>query len=445
MAYLDPVRDAALRVCLKVFEQGAFLDIAADVALRRGRLSERGSRFFTHLAFGTVRHKTLADYVLRPLVRQPLERLPGPVLTILRMGIFQALFCRQVTRPALVHTSVELAKRYGHRGTARLVNAVLRRVPRSLEEISWPDRNADLKAFLAVRYSAPDWIIDLWMEELGPETAERLCATSNEQAPAALRANTLRIQTEQLRAGLVRAHCLVEKTTEIPEELTVLGGTPATRTRLFKEGCFMMQDPAAMIGAHLLEPQPAERILDLCAAPGGKTTHIAEWSNGLAHIAALDIHPGRLQLVKDNIQRLRTPNVSLVCADGRVPPFETGGFDRVLVDAPCSGLGTLRRRPDIKWRLRKTDLEDLAQLQEHLLRSGIRLCKNGGLIVYGVCTFTKRETDQVVQRVLSTEPVAPVDGAEWLNRWRTGPGTYRTMPHREAMDGFFWMRLRKAS
>lgn len=441
---VDPIRDAAVDVLLRVFERGMRLDHALDRTLRRrADFSERGRRFLTQLAYGVVRHKTLCDHILEGLLRQPLGELPPPLLQVLRMGVFQALFCGNVTRPAMVHTSVDLARKRGNSGLARLANAILRKAPDSIEQARLPDAQADPARRLAIEHSMPPWIVERWIDEHGLDTAARLCAASNEQAPAVLRVNTARIDLEALRARMARSGFVCEKRTPVPEELTLAEGASLARSKLFREGLFLLQDPASMLPPHLLEPQPGNRVLDLCAAPGGKTSHLAQLAPD-ARILALELQPGRIATIRENFERLGLPMPGIVCGDGKRPPFDCE-FDRVLVDAPCSGLGTLRRRPDLKWRMQPEAIKRLAREQARLLRSAIRHCTIGGLIVYAVCTFTRAETENLIEAILAGGQVRPEDGPEWLAPWRIRPGLYRILPLNGALDGFFLTRLRKVS
>ena len=314
---VDIVRDTALVILLQVFERGAYLSIALDNALRRRRLSARGRRFLTQLVYGTVRHKLLCDHVLERIVHQPLEKLPRSIHAILRMGVFQSLFCAQVTRPAMVHTSVDLTKKRGHSGTVRLVNAVLRRVPESLDDIRFPDAAHDRISYLSVRHSIPQWLVEHWIEEHGEATAAALCEAANVRAPTTLRANTLTTTPEKLIGDLGRKDCVAEKRTPIPEEVTLLEGEPPARSHLFRNGHFLVQDPASMLVPHLLEPRPGERVLDLCAAPGGKTTHLAQLAGGRAQVVAMDVYARQRRLVRENVTRLKIPDIALLCGDGR--------------------------------------------------------------------------------------------------------------------------------
>lgn len=440
----DAVRDAAVDVLLRVFERQVHLDVSLDKTLRRKPMSDRGRRFLTQLVYGTVRQAGLCDYVLRPLLHQPAEKLPMPIRTILRMGVYQGLFLNQVTRPAMVHTSVDLAKKRGHAGTAKLVNAVLKRVPQSLDEVAWPDAAAQPAKYLAARYALPAWIAQLLLDTYGREEAEAWAAECAGEAPIALRVNIHVQSVEALAETLARAGVAAAKRTPVPDELTIESGGVPVRSKLLDEGAFLMQDPASMLAAHLMEPRPGDRVLDMCAAPGGKTTHLAALANHGALIVANDSSPARLGRVRENVGRLGAQQVALLCSDGTRPPFQPC-FDRVLLDAPCSGLGTIRRHPDLKWRVQPQAIPALAQQQEALLRSAIALCKNGGLIVYSVCTFTPSETQDIVGRILSEAAVQLEDGPEWMNQWKVAQGTYRTHPHRGGLDAFFLTRFRKLS
>ena len=439
---VDLVRDAAIDVLLRVFERGLHLDVSLDKTLRRKTISDRGRRFMTQLVYGTVRHRMLCDHVLGGLCHQPLEELPPPIRVILEMGVFQGLFCDQVTFPSMVHTSVDLAKRRGHAGTARLVNAVLRKAPQRLEDVGFPSREQDLSGFLSLRHSMPGWIVDMWTKDHGPEVAEALCVHCAQAAPVTLRANRLKNTAEDLIGHLLKSGYPAVKATPIPEEITLTSGGAPFKSKWFQNGCFMVQDPASMLPAHLLEPEAGDRVLDLCAAPGGKSTHLAELCRDTGLVLGVDLQWSRLKALCENTARLRLGSVRAVCGDGVQPPL-SGVFDRVLVDAPCSGLGTLRRHPDLKWNLRCGALPPLAGLQRALLRSGIELCKNGGLIVYSVCTFTRPETVEVIQAVMDECKLELDDGPEWFNTWKTARGQYQILPSNGAMDGFFLTRLRK--
>jgi 16S rRNA (cytosine967-C5)-methyltransferase len=441
---VDQVRNAAVDVLLRVFERGSYLNLALDKTLRTKRFPPRARRFLTQLVYGTVRHRLLCDHVLAKLVHQPLDDIPKPVLVVLRMGAFQSLLCKQVPRYAMVHTSVELARKRGHAGLARLANAVLKRLPESIDEVTLPGSQEDLAGHLSIRHSMPRWLVDYMLGMYGEDRGAALCAALNVEAPVTLRANTSKNTVDNLMKALQSYGARVAKTTPVPEEVTLLEGEAPSRSKLFAEGAYFIQDPASMLAPHLLEPMPGERVLDLCAAPGGKTTHVAQLRRGDGMTVAMDFHASRLRRVRENAGRLGAEGIVMVCGDGKEPPLRAS-FDKVLVDAPCTGLGALRRHPDLKWRVGPEDPSRLAELQRALLRSAIRLCKNGGLIVYSVCTFTREETSEATSPFLAEGLVKPEDGPEWLALWRTGEGEYRTFPSEDNLDAFYLMRLRKAS
>ncbi len=442
---VDHVRDSAVSALIRILENNAHADVTLDRILRKSSLSPRGGRFLTHLVYGVVRNKLLCDHVLRTACDQPLDKIPAPVLMVLRLGVFQAYFCANVTRPALVHTSVDLAKRRGNIGLGNLTNAVLRRIPQTLEDVPLPDRENDFINYLRVRYSMPRWMVRFWTEQFGEEGAEKMCAACSEQAPLTIRVNTLKTNRETLERQLQKSGFSCESVTGCPDGLVVKGDGSLLRSKLFMEGHFMLQDPASMLAATLLEPQPGEYILDMCAAPGGKTTHIAALTGGKAHVVALERFAGRIGRIKENCSRMEIPGVSPVCADGLNPPFPNEIFDRVLIDAPCSGLGTLRRHPEIRWRTTQEMPAELASTQMDLLRKAVQLCKNGGLVVYSVCTLTRQETVDVVSAVLSDGTCVLEDASEQFNSWKTTLGQYQTNPLAAAWDGFFLTRFRKRS
>jgi len=441
---VDAVRDAALDVLIRVFERDWQLDRSLDKTLRRKPVSDRGRRFMTQLVYGTVRYKLLCDHALKPICTQELDKLPLPILVILRMAVFQSLFLDTVTRPAMVHTSVELAKKRGHAGLGRLVNAVLRRAPQTVADIKLPGFEYEPERFLSLRYSTPEWLVRRWMEQYGPEGARALCERSVMEAPLTLRVNTLQTTPEALTAWLKKKDIEVAPLTPLPEELTVIRGQGAIQSEAFRRGDFTIQDAASMLPAYLMEPQPGDRVLDLCAAPGGKTTHLAQLAGGKAEITAMDAQFRKLALVRENIERLGAPGIRVLQGDAAAPPFGPV-FDRVLLDAPCSGLGTMRRHPELKYRVSDESIRRLADQQRALLRSALRCVRPGGVVVYSVCTFTPEETTGVVEAVAGECGAKFEDGPEILSPWAISQGQYQTRPGQEALDGFFLTRLRAQS
>jgi 16S rRNA (cytosine967-C5)-methyltransferase len=432
-----PARVVAFSVLRRVFEQGAFADRALHT--EAAGLGTRDRALAMRLVYGTVQRKRTLDHLLSGFVSRPLEELEPPVLEALRLGLFQILFLGGVTDYAAVNDSVELAKS-SSRGGAQLVNAVLRRATREAgKQLAKLDDKTPQRA--AILYSVPDWLAELWWRELGPEQARTLLEHINKPAETAIRVNTLRTTPEQLNNALtassppVVAHPAPVWATqpglpELPEVLVLEGGFDAFGSELFKHGDLMPQSRASAAVARVLAPQPGERVLDLCAAPGGKTTHIAALMGGDGEVVAVEVHPGRARALADTCRQMGAEHVRVVEADAREFSDEQG-FDRVLVDPPCSGLGTLQARPDLRWQPRRGEVGELAAKQAELLRSGASALRPGGTLVYSVCTISRAEADDVVDAFVAEHPEFNVE-----SRWQLTPST-------DGTDGFFVAKLRR--
>ncbi len=445
MSKVDPVRDAAIDVLTRVWDRGVHLDVSLDITLRRrgAALSARGRRFLTHLCYQSCRWRRLADYVLSSACEQPLDRLPLAVLIILRMAVTQMYFSETVHRAAAVSTSVDLARKRGHAGLARLVNAVLRRIPDQLEDVPFPDPTSNALEYLRLRWSLPRWLVRLWIGQYGPDTAAALCEQVNRESPLFLRVRPRAAEQDAVIRQLGRHGFQVISCPEYPGFLRVGAAGDLGSLAALRSGAVRVQNPASALPPRLLDPQPGERILDLCAAPGTKTLEICDLCGAPMSIMAADPDAGRLNRLIATLEITGEKRVFPVLADGLRPPFSPGSFDAVLVDAPCSGLGTLRHNPDIRDRLRPEDIDRLAALQRDLLRSAASLCKNGGRVVYSVCTFTPQETRDITAFAVSELRLEPESGPESLEPWKIKTGQYQTSPLDEALDGFYLTRFRK--
>ncbi len=429
-----PARRAAYTVIRRVFEQGAFADRALHGAA--AELDPRDRALAMTLAYGTVQRMRTLDHLLSAFVSRPLERLEPPVLAALRLGMFQLLYLGGVTDYAAVNESVELAKGES-RGGAQLVNAVLRRASREGQKrLAKLDDTTPQRA--AVLHSVPDWLAEMWWQELGAERARALLASVNTPAESAIRVNSLRSTPEQVKAALHASSAARSAPAwqdqpglpELPELLVLEGAFDAFGSELFKQGALMPQARGSAVVARVLGPQAGERVLDLCAAPGGKTTHLAALMGGEGEIVAVEVHPGRARVLAETCRQMGAENVRVAQLDAR-EFSDPGGFDRVLVDPPCSGLGTLQARPDLRWQPRRGQLAALADKQAELLRAGAAQLRAGGSLVYSVCTISRREGDLVVDEFLARAPDFSCSA-----RWQLLPSTDRT-------DGFFIALLRR--
>jgi len=437
-------RDVALQILLAAESRSAYSDRLLESRLREANLSSSDAALVTALVQGTLRNRANLDHHLSAFTNGGFEGLPSPIRAALRLGAFQMLFLTRVPDSAAVDESVELAKTYGHPGTAGIVNAVLRRLARG-ERAPLPDATADPAGNLAILHSHPRWLVERWMKRYGAEDAARLLASDNTEPSVSVRANAHRVRPDALAASLrAEGHGATPGPNGGPV-LLVERGYVASRSPLFRGGALSLQDEAESAVVMVLDPKSGEHVLDLCAAPGGKTSQIAERVAPGGGVIAVERHASRARALRENIvHRLRLPGVSVVCADGRNPPLARP-FDRVLVDAPCTGLGVLRRRADARWRKEERSIPEMAALQGALLDAAAPLTRPGGVLVYSVCSLEPEETDEIVDMFLKAHPEFTLENA----RPFLPPGfaaeepVLRAFPHRHGTDGVFAARLRR--
>jgi len=436
----SPARRAAFAVLRRVFEDGAWADRALRGEAERLSLDARDLALATQLAYGAVQRRATLDHVVETLANRRVERLEPAVLAALRLGVFQLAYLDRVPAHAAVGESVELAKGES-RGGAGLVNAVLRRAAREARAIveALPE---DTPHAAALRHSHPEWIAALWWDALGPEVARALMAADNEPAEASLRANTLRTTPAALAARLpVASH----PAPEIPEGLLLDAPYDAHGAPEWRDGLFMPQSRAAMVVARVLAPRDGERVLDLCAAPGGKTTHLAALMEDRGEVVAVERHRGRAAALERTAQRMGASCVSVRVGDA-AEPQEPGAYDRVLVDPPCSDLGTLASRPDARWRKTADQPERLARTQGAILRAGADALAPAGTLVYSTCTISPSENERVIADFLAERPEFEADDLRQDVRvWQhpSVPLYLQTLPNRDGTEGFFIARLRR--
>ncbi len=439
----DPARAVAYAVLRRVFEHDAWADRALHAEVARAGLDARDRAFATQLAYGAVQRRRTLDHVAGALARRPAERLDPPVLAALRLGLLQLLFLDRVPAHAAVDASVELAKHDAPRASG-LVNAVLRRAAdRGRGLLDGLDDGTPEGAALA--HSYPDWVARRWSAAYGPEQARALLEACNRAAEAALRVNTLRGAPADLAAELPVASRPAGE--GLPEGLVLEAPFDAFGSPLWEAGRFMPQSRAAMAVGRVLAPEPGERVLDLCAAPGGKTTHLAALAGGRAVVLAVEQHAGRAEALERTAARMGAAGVRVAVADAAAWD-EPGAYDRVLVDPPCSDLGTLAARPDARWRKSEAHVDRLTALQAAVLRSGARAVRPGGTLVYSTCTISPAENERQIAAFLREHPDFELTdpGSAWRLWEHPGvPCALQTLPHRDATDGFFIARMRRAA
>lgn len=446
-------RALAIRVLVRVEVEDAYADLALSAELSRSSLNERDRAFASDLVYGTLRWQGQLDYHLQERAPRGLDKLPMQARIALRMGAYQILHSRSVPARAAVDETVRTIRDQRLEGLTGFANALLRRLVRDREDLTYPDPTADPVAHAAALHAHPPWLVTRLFDRLGREEALALLEADNHLPPLTLRAHTPRTTRDALIARLAQQGYAARPGKYAPAAVILEKRAPVEKLPGFSEGTFVVQDEASQLVGSLVGAQSGERVLDACAAPGGKTAHLAESVGSTGQVVALDSHAGRLGLVEKLCERLGLKNVIPIQGDASTPPAGVAEkqFDRVLVDAPCTGLGVLRRNPDARWRVKASAPERLARIQRSILQGTLPLVRRGGTLVYSVCTYTPEETSGVIAEILAKSKGFVIEDAGS----RLGVGcrevlydesfgeVLRTWPHKHGTDAFFAVRLRR--
>ncbi len=442
-----PIRETVLQALHRTETRGVPPRDALNTLLRRYDYHNRDRAFATELMYGAVRWRRRLDWMLGRLLRGKPESLTPWIRLILHMGLYQLLMMDRVPAAAATHASVQLARRYGHRGTVGLTNAILRSAVRQRDELERPPRGEDPVTELGVTHSYPAWMARRWIERYGVESAAALMEAGNRPPPLTIRVNASRTSKQDLADTLERDGIEVKPGRWLGDFLSIRHGGDLRALPSHETGLFQVQDESAGLAVRLLGPEPGETVVDLCCAPGGKTTYIAQIVGAGGMVIACDSSPHRLRRVEEHRRRMGLGQVRLVAMDGRSPGVAVEA-DRVLVDAPCSGLGTIARRPDLRWRRTAEDIKRLRGEQQALLERGAEMLKPGGVLVYSTCTIEPEENEAVVDAFLAVHPGfrtdIPEDWPAELEEVTDGAGSIATLPPVHGVDGSYAARLRKA-
>lgn len=441
-------RMAALLALTKIEEEGAFSNLALSEVFARHDIDSRDRGLATEITYGVVSYKLTLDWLIAQVAGRPAEKLDRPVLLVLRIGFYQLFYLDRIPPAAVVHTTVELIKKTKKRALASFVNGVMRGALRKKDALPWPSPQDDLLANLSLTYSHPPWMIRRWLSRMAEAETRALLQANNTVPAVSLRVNTLRTTRERLLACLAQGGWEVEASEIVPEGIVVTkSGGQITGHPAYRQGLLQLQSESAMLVSHILAPSPGNKVLDACSAPGGKATHLAALMQNRGEIIALDIFPHRLQLVEANAKRLGVDIIKTQLLDAQLlTPDHFGLFDHILLDVPCSGLGVIRRKPDIKWRRREEEIRQLAQMQKNILERAAGVLKRGGTLVYSTCTNEPEETIEIIADFLDRHPhFQPVELSSYLPPgWHTeksAPGI-QLYPHLHGVDGFYIAKLR---
>jgi 16S rRNA (cytosine967-C5)-methyltransferase len=441
-------------ICIEILNQvekaGRHPDHLLNDSFKRYRhLTSLDRSFLTELTYGILRWREKLDWSIRYLSTIEFQKIEQETLNILRLGLYQIQFLTKTPVSAAVNESVGLAKKFRGRGGGGFVNAILRSFIRKKEEIHFPDVEQDPALYLSVTQSHPLWLIQRWIKEMGIEETQGICTFNNRIPPLTLRTNSLTVRRKELIERL-RKKGLKAIPTEYSQDGILLDDPPPVSELPFiNEGLFIIQDEASQLVTSMLDPKPGERILDGCASPGGKTSHMAQSMRNEGEIYAIDLNREKCNLINALCLRLGVRIVRTMVGDAskKLPISDEMKFDRVLADVLCSGFGTLRRNPDLKWRKGEGDIKRLSELQLAILDNLSGYVKSGGTLVYSTCTIFVEENEEVVEQFLKCHSEFQLDPISQLLPEKCQPfikdGYLKTFPHKDEMDGFFIARLKR--
>jgi 16S rRNA (cytosine967-C5)-methyltransferase len=445
-------RKSPRAICLDILNRVEEADRHPDTLLTDSfkqyrNLTSLDRAFLTELTYGVLRWRGRLDWLIRHFSKVPFEKIELEILNILRLGLYQILFLSKTPFSAAVNESVELAKSIRGKGGAGFVNGILRSILREKEQIPYPDFSENPVLHISVVESHPLWLVRRWVEEVGLEETARICAVNNQISALTLRTNTLKINRNELIEKLKEKELKPFPCSFSEEGILLKDPPPTSGLPFLKAGFYIIQDEASQMVTSILDPKPGERILDACAAPGGKTLHIAQRMENGGEIYALDLTKRKLNRIEEMCQRLGIKIVKTMKGDAAnaLPILREMKFDRVLADVPCSGFGTLRRNPDLKWRRKEEDIGRLSILQSSILKNLARYVKEGGILVYSTCTVFHEENEDVVEKFLDGHPEFRLDQINEALPEKCQSfiknGYLKTFPPRDEMDGFFVARL----
>jgi 16S rRNA (cytosine967-C5)-methyltransferase len=432
-------REVAVEILDRIDQKGDYAEPLLDAALSGNGIPNPHDRgLLTELVYGTLRMRGRMDWIIARLYKGDAAALEAPIPNILRTGLYQLLFTDRIPHFAAVNEAVGIAKKECPTA-AGLVNAILRNALREQENIAWPEMAKDPGKAIAVLHSHPRWLVERWLDRYGFDETIAICRENNRMPQPVVRVNSLKASRDEAIAAFAAEKIAAGKTGYCADGLFLSTAIGLRETAAFRNGLIRVQDEASQLVARMVSPQPGERVLDLCAGAGGKTVHLAALMENRGEIIAVDLHPDKLHLLTADAGRLGVTIVTTHAGNAATMPESfRSAFDRVLLDAPCSGLGTLRRNPEIRWRLVPAELEKSMSLQKRLLRKAADCVKPGGLLIYSVCTVTPEENEAVVAELLAARPEfkrVPPEGIppELID----ADGFLRTFPHRHGTDGFF--------
>ena len=418
----------------------SYAQLVLKQALKDIELKDKS--FITEVVYGTLKYRLKLDYIINNFSKTQVQKMKPLIRNIIRMSVYQMFYLDKVPVSAIINEAVNIVKKRKFGNLSGFVNGVLRAVDRNKDNIVYPNKEEDFVSYLSIMYSMPDWIVKDWLLTYDSETVEKICTALNERARVCIRVNTLRAHREQVKEALQKEHVLCEAGALLDEALYLKNLDNLQDLTSFKEGLWTVQDESAMLVAHVLDPKPYDKVLDMCSAPGGKSIHMAELMENKGQIISADVHEHKLELIQKNAKRMGIDIMMPVLQDGTLMNAEfIGAFDKILLDAPCSGLGIMKRKPDIRYNKTPQDLKEIVLLQKKIARNAASYLKEEGRLVYSTCTLSKEENEEMVHYIESELNLELCDITyavpEILRPYIKHKGALQILPFAAGTDGFF--------
>ncbi len=431
------VREKVAQILTDIEKDDTYLQLALKKELDTLEAKDKG--FANELIYGTIKWRLRLDYVLDQFSKTPVKKMKPFIRQLMRMSVYQILFLDKVPASAAINEAVKIMHKRKMSNLSGFVNGVLRNIDRNKSEITYPN--------LSVYYSIPEWIITRWMKYYGEMETKAICESLSQRARVCIRINTLKTTKDKVKALLSEEGITVLEEGFLPESLYIHAPNGIHHSPSFKAGLWTVQDESAMLVGHVLGPEKGDEILDVCSAPGGKTVHLAELMQNEGHIIGADIHEHKIELIEKNAKRLGASIVEGRLQDGMLINEDwKEKFDKILLDAPCSGLGIIKRKPDIRYAKDETAIRDINNIQRKLLKNAINYLKKDGILVYSTCTLTQEENQNMVEYALSLGlqlDAIPYDMPACLKPYIKDNAYIEILPHVTDTDGFFMARFRK--
>lgn len=444
-----PIREVALDMLLQIEKNQAYSNLLLNQTVKRSKLDQRDVGLLTEIVYGTIQRRDTLDFYLQPFIKKGVSSLDVWVKILLRLSVYQIVYLDRVPDRAIVHEAVQIAKKKGHKGISGMVNGVLRSILR--QGLPTFDQVKDETKRLALETSFPLWIVKRWVEQYGLDETKAMCETSLTPPSVTVRVNRVKGTVTEAIERLTEEGLIVKRGELSPDAIVIEKGN-VFETRAYNQGYVTAQDESSMLVGQAVDVQPGMSVLDACAAPGGKSTHLAEQMNDEGTVLSFDLHEHKVKLIRQQAERLNLKSIQAEALDARKIDQRLPGlqFDRVLIDAPCSGFGVIRRKPDIKWTKSEQDILAIHVIQQDILDAVAPFVKPGGTLTYSTCTVDKEENEESVRAFLTNHEDFELDSTleDRLPEKLVQSGRYQTgmvtiLPQDFQTDGFFIASLRK--